>query len=503
MPSKTFFGHPSVLRILFFTELWERFSYYGMRAILVLFMVAPAARQGLGIDDTNAASIYGLYTMCVYMLALPGGWLADNFFGLKKAVFYGGCVIALGHFVMAFPGQAPFFAGLILIAMGTGLLKPNISCMVGNLYSNDDQAKRDAAFSIFYVGINIGGFIAPFIVGYFGERINWHLGFAISGFGMLLGLIYFKQNWNRFDKLSADVPPLTPASRRKVRAALALFLFVMGVTFLGTMTNLISFNPSIVAQYSFFILGGCAIIYFTSVLLSKSLDQTEKKNVAIIIALFCFSIVFYLGYEQEGSSLTLFAERFTQRVIGSFEVPASWFQSLPSFYVFTLAPIFAWLWIWCRNKGISITIPQKFSAGLFFTALGFLCMVIASYIFAQGEKASYMWLVVTFGLNTIGEICLYPVGLSAVTLLSPKRLSGQMMGVWFLSLSLGNLLAGIYAGNFKVEAITANPMLQAYLFAGIAAILLVALLIMSIMSRSINRSGFETQHGDGEKAQAT
>jgi proton-dependent oligopeptide transporter, POT family len=483
MHGKTFFGHPGLLRVLFFTELWERFSYYGMRAILVLFMVASPARGGLGIEDKNAAAIYGLYTMCVYMVALPGGWLADNLLGLRQAVFLGGCLIATGHLIMAFPNELSFFTGLIFIVLGTGLLKPNISCMVGGLYHNHEHSKRDAAFSIFFVGINIGAFIAPLIVGYFGERINWHLGFAASGIGMLIGLIYFKMNWKLLDKPRFGVPGNDERFQKKIKNILLLFLIMLVAVFALISTKVVPFNPSIVAQSSSFVLILFVIIYFAFILLGKQIEVQEKKNVYLIIILFLFSIVFYMGYEQAGSSINLFADRYTDRIIGAFEVPASWFQSLPSFYVFMFAPLFAWLWIWLAKRGKRISIPLKIGAGLFFIGLAFLPLTIASYIYAGGEKPSYMWLVLTFGLHTVAEVCLYPVALSSVTMLAPKNLTGQMMGVFFMSLAMGNLLAGIFAGNFKATSINANPMVQVFLFGILAAILFSSCIILVFFRR--------------------
>ncbi len=489
---KTFFGHPRGLTTLFFTELWERFSYYGMRALLLLFMVAAVEEGGMGLEDKTAGAIYGLYTMFVYLFALPGGWLADKFFGLRKAVFYGGCLIAAGNLMLALPYNNTFFVGLILIVMGTGLLKPNISSMVGELYSADEQAKRDAGFSIFYMGINIGAFISPFITGYLGQRVDWHYGFAVAGIGMLFGLAQYRFNQGQLGTAGLEPsklsdPGLQMAREQKIRNGLWGFVLVLSVFIALLMTGIVSINPVVFANSAIYVIGGSAVLYFAYILIFEQLDRDEKFKIATIAVFFAASTAFYAGYEQQGSTLNLFADRYTNMFIGSFEMPASWMQAVPAACVVIFAPIFAWLWVWLSKRKMNPSTPIKLAAGLMFMGLGYLVMMGASSIVIGGGKALPTWLIATYAFHTFGEICLYPVGLSAVTKLSPKRLVGQMMGIWFMSLALGNLVAGVFAGEFDADAITANPQLLIDLFWVVVKAMFVASIIVLIISKPIRK----------------
>jgi len=390
MADKGFGGHPAGLTTLFFTELWERFSYYGMRSILILYMVAAPAAGGMGLDTARAAHIYGLYTSGVYFMAVPGGWAADRFLGARRAVLYGGILIALGHYSMAL-GPQSFFLGLVLIVLGTGLLKPNISAMVGALYSANDP-RRDAGFSIFYMGINLGVVISPFVCGYLGEKVDWHLGFGAAGVGMTFGLIQFLAHRRRFESIGER-----STERRVAERA------------------------------------------------SAPLTRAEVQRLAAIGILFVFTTIFWGAFEQAGSSLNLFAKQVTDRTVMGREFPASWFQSINGFFIVALAPVFSWLWIRMGNRQPSS--PAKFTLGLVFVGLGFLLVAAASAL-AGGGKVSPWWLVGLYLCHTIGELCLSPVGLSTVTKLAPGRLVGLMMGVWFLSISAGNYLGGWAAGFF-------------------------------------------------------
>jgi POT family proton-dependent oligopeptide transporter len=492
MPSdKTFFGHPRGLATLFFTEMWERFSYYGMRAMLMLFMVATVQEGGLGFDEKTAGAIYGLYTMFVYLLALPGGWLADKFFGLRKSVFYGGCIIALGHLCLAFPFTETFFLGLLFIMLGTGMLKPTISSLVGELYPASEPAKRDAGFSIFYMGINIGGFISPLIVGPLRAH-SWHYGFAAAGIGMVLGLIQYKLTERHLGDAGLYPEQLADATQqqkrdRNIRNALIAFVVVLA-TFVGLMmTRVVAINPIFIGQASGVILIVSAVAYFLYLMFFTGQDADGRKKLVALAIFFLASALFYSGYEQQGSSLNLFAERYTDLHIGTFKIPAEWFQSVPSAVVFTFVPLFAWLWVWLGKRKLNPMTPVKISLGPLFTALGFAMMMLGSLVVARGELASPWWLILTFTFHTFGEICLYPTGMSATTKMAPKNLVGQLMGIWFMSLAFGNLVAGLYAGEFDAKAINANPGLLVDLFGYFTKIMLVAGLILLVLYKPIRK----------------
>ncbi len=489
--SITFFGHPRGLSVLFFTELWERFSYYGMRALLLLYMVASTEKGGMNLDEQTAAAIYGLYTMGVYLFALPGGFLADRVFGLQKTILYGGIIITTGHFFLALPYTQTFFFGLLLIVVGTGMLKPNISSLVGELYSTDEQAKRDAGFSVFYMGINIGAFIAPLITGFIGERINWHFGFAVAGFGMLLGVLFFVVNSKLLG--GAGLAPgwksknVTLESSTKSRNQLIIgggLVLTLLVLFL---TETLIINPIFLAHFATYAIVASVVLYFIYILFFVELTPSEKSKIKAIVIFFATSTVFYIGYEQQGSSLNLFADRYTDRLIAGFEIPAGWFQAVPPIFVIIFSPFFAWLWVWLAKKRINPITPAKLSFGLIFMGLGYLVMVGASLVYVAGSKPLGHWLVITYLLHTFGEIFLYPVGLSAVTKLSPKKLVGQMMGIWFMSLALGNLIAGLFAGQFDAASIERNPDLMVNLFGALVAFLIVAGLIVLLFSRRVRK----------------
>jgi len=466
---KQWFGHPRGLATLFFTEMWERFSYYGMRALLVLFMVDAIQTGGLGLDDTTATAIYGLYTMFVYLLALPGGWIADKFLGLRNAVWYGGIIIAAGHFSMAIPGESTFYIGLILIVVGTGFLKPSISSIVGGLYPDDEPARRDAGFSIFYMGINIGAFIAPLITGWLGEGIQWHYGFGAAGVGMVLGLIQYKLTEHYLGDVGADPEILDdPEKHSKRMNTIRKGLWITGALFVAfiaaVFAGIITINPVAIADASGITIFVLVIAYFIYVYLAEELTTDERKKIGVIAILFIFSAIFWSGFEQAGSSLNLFAERYTDRILFGWEMPASWLQSVNPLFIITLAPVFGWLWVWLAKKNLEPSTPIKFALGLIFLGLGFLVMVGASMVVVGGDKALPTWLIMTYLLHTTGELALSPVGLSAVTKLAPKKLVGQMMGIWFMSIAFGNLIAGRVAGQFNEQDIAADPSLLPDLF---------------------------------------
>jgi proton-dependent oligopeptide transporter, POT family len=437
----SFFGHPAGLSTLFFTEMWERFSYYGMRAFLILYMTAPAAAGGLGFADADAASIYGTYTGSVWGAAILGGIVADRFLGQYRSVLIGGIIIALGHFTLAFRALPFFYSGLALIVVGTGLLKPNVSTMVGSLYAEGDT-RRDAGFSIFYMGINLGAFIGPLIAGYLAQRVDWHIGFASAGVGMALGLTQYIAGKKRLqpalDRLAVEPKPAMSAAAAP-----------------PTSTGL-------------------------------SFTATEWKRIGAIVVFFLVASLFWGAYEQAGSTLNLFADRYTRLDIAGVSFPSSWFQSVQPIFVILLAPLFAWFWI--RLGRHEPSIPSKFAFGLLFMGLSFMVLVPAGTIAQSGEgvRVSPWWLIVSYGVSELGELCLSPVGLSAVTKLSPARIVGLMMGVWFLSNALGNKLAGWAAGFFSTMPLES-------LFGWVTGILLIAAAVMFALVKPLRRLMAEGQ----------
>ncbi len=447
-----FKGHPRGLMVLFFTEMWERFSYYGMRGILILYMVASIENGGFGFDDTTAAAIYGLYTALVYLLALPGGWIADRITGQRQAVFYGGILIAAGNLCLAIPTfrNVLFPAGLILIVAGTGLLKPNVSAIVGELYP-EGGARRDAGFSIFYMGINVGAFFGPLVCGFFGEEINWHLGFLSAGIFMIFGLIQYKLNAKYFGDAgllkSSTADQQASSKMGFIRGILSAIILTISLVIAHNIGILRITLDGIAAATGVIILL-VALIYFLYVLIFGKLQLVEKKRVVVIFFLFIGAALFWSGFEQAGSSMNLFADRLTNRMFFGFEAPASWFQSFGALFIIIFAPVFGALWIKLGDKNPSI--PAKFGLGLVLLGSGFLVLMWAStYINPDGPGVGPHWLITTYLLHTFGELCLSPVGLSSVTKLSPKPLVGQMMGTWFMGSALGNLIAGLVAGQFE------------------------------------------------------
>ena len=432
-------GHPPGLPTLFFTEMWERFSYYGMRAILVLFMVAPVTQGGLGFSTVDASSLYGTYTMLVYMASVAGGWIADRFLGASRAVLVGGIIIACGHFSMAAHSLTSFYTGLGLIVIGTGLLKPNVSTMVGSLYAPGDP-RRDSGFSLFYMGINIGAVMAPLVCGWLAESAtfknwlgaggfdpahSWHWAFGAAGVGMLVGLTIFSRN-------RAQLPSAGPTGKIAKAAPRA------------------------------------------------SLTTRELTRVVAIMILFAFTIMFWSAYEQKGASLNLFARDLVERTLFGWSFPASWLQSLTPFFVIILAPLFARLWIHLDDR--QPTSSRKFALGLFMIGIAMLLLVPASALTAQG-KISPLWLVAVYFFDVVGEMLVSPVGLSMVTRLSPPQIVGLMMGAWFFATSLGNKLAGYLSGFFVAN----DPGTLMRLYGGIAAMLIVGAIVLSFLTPRIDR----------------
>ena len=483
-PTVGLVAHPAGLRTLFFTEMWERFSYYGMRAFLVLFMVAGVERGGLGLDDKTATAIYGLYAAAVYVLAIPGGWIADRLLGAQRAIWYGGIVIMLGHFTLAVPSVYAFFLGLLLVVLGTGLLKPNMSALVGELYASDD-VRRDAGFTLYYMGINVGAFLGPLVCSTLAENetFGWHWGFAAAGVGMAIGLLYFRHSRPLLGEagLRASQRPEIPAERAAMRAGwnhVWIGLALLALVTAALMSGLVPVDAAKVAANSMaaiVVFGGLFLAYL---LRFGGLDAVERRRVLAIFILSMAGSLFWAGFEQAGSTLNLFAERYTDRMLGGFEIPSGWFQSLNSAFIFLFAPVLAALWIHLARRRREPGTPVKFAFGLFVLAAGFAVMIPAAGLVSGGEKALPTWLIATYFLHTVAELALSPVGLSVTTKLAPRRYAGQMMGIWFLTLALGNLIAGLAAGRFNPEALQEMPMLygQIVLMSAGTGVLLLLLL---------------------------
>jgi POT family proton-dependent oligopeptide transporter len=481
-----FFGHPRGLSTLFFTEMWERFSFYGIRPLLVLFMSAALAQGGFGLPRDQASAIVGIYAASVYLSSLPGGWVADRLLGLRRAIWYGGCLIAAGHVAIALSdllGRAAFYAGLILIVLGTGLLKPNISAIVGNLYP-EGGARRDAGFSIFYMGINIGALLAPLITGYLGEKVGWHYGFGAAGLGMIAGLVQYRLTDKWLGSMGVE-PTRNPDAavqarqERQIKLGLGVFLAVLVLLVVLGMTGVLRINPIAVAESMGYVIASMAALYFLYMFTLGGLTGSEKKRVVAILVLFIFSTIFWSAFEQAPTSLNLFAADFTDRVVFGWEMPTLWLQSANSFFVITLAPVFAAIWVGLGRRGGDLSSPAKFTLGLLFTAVGFGVMIFAAQQIQGGGavKVSPWWLVVSYFFQTVGELCLSPVGLSSMTKLSPARFTGQMMGVWFMATAMGNLVAGLVGGNVNPE----NPAEMPELFTNTTLLLVGSTVVLGLL----------------------
>jgi proton-dependent oligopeptide transporter, POT family len=474
----SFYGHPRGLATLFFTEMWERYSYYGTRALLILFMTATVASGGLGFNVVKAGAVYGFYTAMVYLLTLGGGWVADRIIGQQRAVLYGGILIAAGNFCLATPNMTVFYAGLGLLILGTGLLKPNVSTIVGHLYAPGDK-RRDSGFSIFYVGINVGALISPLICGWVGEKISWRLGFAISGIGMVAGVIQFLWGAKYLGSAGAlrstagDPAAFRADKRTGAIAAIACVAAFVALAALGS-AGVIEITATSISNGLGWVLLAVSLAAFYWLIFGAGWSLEERKRAVVILVLFVSAAIFWASFEQAGSSLNLFGERNTDRHVLGYEFPASWFQFVQPFFVITLAPLFAWLWLALGRHEPSS--PAKFSAGLLLGGLAFMIMVPASH----GSQVSPWWLVGCYLFQTLGELCLSPVGLSAMTKLAPARAGGFVMGIWFLAASVGNWLAGKAGSLFE-------SMPLPNLFGWVAGIALAASLVLALLVKPTKR----------------
>ncbi|MGI9076183.1 MAG: peptide MFS transporter, partial [Gemmatimonadaceae bacterium] len=456
-----------------------------------LFMSAALMDGGFGFDRGEASAIVGIYAASVYLASLPGGWVADRLLGLRRSIMFGAVLISSGHISIGLSalagGKIPFFLGLILIVLGTGLLKPNISAIVGDLYP-EGGARRDAGFSIFYMGINIGAFAGQLITGYLGEQVGWHFGFGAAGVGMLIGLTIFtlRARTTLGDIGMTPTRHADPATQeRQVRtvkmvvgAGLGILALLVTLTAVGTIT----IHPEVVGRYMAVVMLAMAIVFFLFVFFAGGLDRTEKKRVGVILILFVFAIIFWSAFEQAPTSLNLFARDFTDRRMGGFEIPATWFQSINSAFIIVLAPVFAALWVGLARRRGDLSSPAKFSAALLLAGVGFLIMIYAANaVVSSGGtlKVSPWWLVGSYFFQTLGELALSPVGLSSMTKLSPRKYVGQMMGIWFLASALGNLVGGLVGGHVDPNNLQQMPKLFTWTTIAlvIAAAVLAALIV--------------------------
>ncbi|WP_071460673.1 peptide MFS transporter [Bacillus massilinigeriensis] len=432
VPQRGFFGHPKGLFTLFFTEFWERFSYYGMRAILIYYMYYELSQGGLGLDETVANSIFAIYGSLVYMSGIIGGWVADRLLGTSRTVFYGGVFIMLGHIVLAMPaGLTALFFSMGLIVIGTGLLKPNISAIVGDMYSPEDQ-RRDSGFSIYYMGINMGSFLAPLIVGTIGQKYNFHLGFGIAAIGMLLGLIVFILTKKKNLGLAGTyVPnPLPKEDRKKAFGRIGAVILIVGI--LGAVsiyTGILTINRFILLVSILGIV--IPVLYFIFMYRSPKTNDTERSRLIAYIPLFIAAMMFWAIQEQGSNILATYADKRTQLNFAGFEIAPSLFQSLNPLFIIMFAPVFAWLWTKLGSRQPST--PKKFAAGLIFAGLSFIVMMIPAYVNGTETLVNPLWLVLSFFLVVMGELLLSPVGLSATTKLAPAAFSAQTMSLWFLT----------------------------------------------------------------------
>ena len=443
-----FFGHPIGLRTLFLTEMWERMSYYGMRALLVLYMTGALTgfNPGLGWSSIEAQAIYGIYVGMVYFMVIPGGWLADNILGHQKAVLYGAIIIALGHFTLALPLEQTFFLGLIFVVLGTGLLKGNISSIVGKLYKDEDD-RRESGYTIFYMAINIGSTLGFLVCSYLGEKIGWHWGFGAAGFGMAFGVIQFIRSRNLLGSAGAEPNALDEVKRSKLVFRTKISLVLMVLVILGGLFCIYTVDARAFAEGFYYFLCFVAGTYFLYLYFFAGLNSSEKKNLVLLSLLFIGAAAFWSGFDQSASSLSIFARDYTDLSVSGYIIPIGWLQFANPIFVVIFAPIFAGTWMHLARKNLNPSLPIKFALGLVLMAISFMVMLYAVDLAIVSSPVGMRWLIITYLLQTWGELTLSPVGLAAFSKYSPKKYIGQMFGLWFTASAIGGVLAGLLGGD--------------------------------------------------------
>ena len=446
--SNTFFGHPIGLRTLFLTEMWERMSYYGMRALLVLYMTGAVTgfNPGLGWSQVESQAIYGIYSGMVYFMVVPGGWIADNILGHQKAVLIGALIIALGHFTLAIPIEQTFFLGLIFVVLGTGLLKGNISTIVGQLYDGQDD-RRDSGYTIFYMSINIGSTLGFLICSYLGEKIGWHWGFGAAGIGMTFGVIQYIKHRHLLGDAGMHPNEMSDEKRKKFTNYLKVSLVAMFLVIGAGLFGFIVIDPRFFAEQFAYFLTIVAGLYFIYLFLFAGLNASERKNLILLFLLFIGAAAFWSGFDQSAGSLNIFARDYTDLSVAGFKIPVGWLQFANPIIVVLFAPIFAGIWAQLARKNLDPSLPFKFAIGLLFMALSFFVMIIAVNLAIESSPVGMQWLLLTYLFQTWGELALSPIGLSAFSRYGPKRYMGQMFGLWFLASAIGGVLAGLLGGE--------------------------------------------------------
>ncbi|MFQ3347185.1 MAG: POT family proton-dependent oligopeptide transporter [Candidatus Azotimanducaceae bacterium] len=472
-----FFGHPIGLKTLFLTEMWERMSYYGMRALLVLYMtgVVSGVNGGLGWSQMDAQAIYGIYVGMVYFMVVPGGWVADNLLGHQRAVLYGAVIIALGHLTLAVPIEHSFFLGLALVVLGTGLLKGNISTIVGKLYAEDDK-RQDSGFTIFYMSINIGSTIGYGICGYLGEKVGWHWGFGAAGVGMIFGVYQYLRNRHLLGDAGALPNPMSDERRKKLMSYTQLAFALVVVLFALVLTGVIVIQPTVFAENFAYFLTTLAGVYFVYLYFFAGLNVAERKNITLLFLLFIAAAAFWSGFDQSGGSLNIFARDYTDLTYFDFTMPVSWVQFINPIYVVIFAPVFAGIWAQLARRNLDPSLPLKFVIGLVFMGISFLVMLVAVDLALESAPIGLQWLLLTYLFQTWGELALSPIGLSAFARYSPKKYIGQMFGLWFLASAIGGVMAGLLGGEALDDGLTSMSPVFSYMikyYFIIAAVLVV------------------------------
>jgi proton-dependent oligopeptide transporter, POT family len=490
---KEFFGHPKPLKGLFYVELWERFSYYGILPLLILYMAAITTSGGMGLDRPTSSAILGIFSGSLYLITIFGGWIADRCLGQARSIWYGSVIIALGHLSIALDailGHFFFYIGLVFIVLGSGLFKTCISTIVGTLYSQKDS-RRDAGFSIFYMGINIGGLISPLVTGLLAENYGWHIGFGAGGIGMLFALLIFRfvsiPQLKYFNALRESENNWNRAVNYNPNASKYIYIFLICLTTIITLITfkIIPFNPVIVLSYLAIMTFSILILYFVYLIFIAKTTSQEKKQLVVCFILIVAAAIFWSASDQTYTSITLFTEDFTNRSVLGFMIPTAWFQAINPIFIIIFSPILAFIWVKLGRKNQDLSYISKFGLALFLGSISFIILYFASHqlVQANGMAISPLWIIAFYLFLTIGELCFSPIGLSCMTVLAPQKIQGQIMGLWFISSALGGMIAGLVGGEVSAENINELPSM----FKQCAVILIVSAAILFILNKPISK----------------